>query len=65
MTASTAAANADERSVEAFRRSVGMLYPCPHKIKGKGERWLIEEMDEAIDRMTGKASHIKDASDVL
>jgi hypothetical protein len=39
-----------------------MLYPHPHSIEGKGERWLIEEMDEAIDQMTGKVSRIKDAS---
>jgi hypothetical protein len=65
MTASTAAAYADERSVGAFRRAVGLLYPHPHSIEGKGERWLIEEMDEAIDQMTGKASRIKDASGVL
>jgi hypothetical protein len=65
MTAATAAAYADERSVESFRRGVGSLYPKPHNVRGKGKRWLIEEMDAAISRATGKIERVKDASDVL
>jgi hypothetical protein len=30
---------------------------------GKGERWLREDLDEAIDRLT--MSKVKDAADVL
>jgi hypothetical protein len=40
MRAETAAAYVDERSVEAFRRAVGTLYPKPVIISGKGGRWL-------------------------
>ena len=38
MRAETAARYVDERSVQAFRRSVGKLYPRPIKLSGKGER---------------------------
>ena len=55
MCAKTAAAYVDEKSVEAFRRGIPKLYPKPLKISGKGERWLKEALDEAIDRLTGKA----------
>jgi hypothetical protein len=65
MTAETAASYADERSVQSFRRAVGLIYPRPHNVKGKGERWLKQEMDDAIDRATGKRASIFDASDVL
>ena len=63
MTAATAAAYCDEASVEAFRRGIGRLWPTPRRIAGKGERWLREDLDEAIDRLTG--SNIRDAADVL
>lgn len=69
MRAETAAAYVDEKSVEAFRRAVPSLYPQPLTIKGKGERWLREDLDAAIDRMTGKtpmiASQPFDAVSVL
>ena len=63
MTAPTAAAYCDEASVEVFRRGVGKIWPRPKKIKGKGERWLREDLDEAIDRLT--MNNVKDAADVL
>jgi hypothetical protein len=63
MTAPTAAAYCDEASVEAFRRGVGKIWPRPRKIMGKGERWLREDLDEAIDRLT--MSNVKDAADLL
>jgi hypothetical protein len=63
MTAVTAAAYCDEASVGAFRRGVGKIWPRPRKIIGKGERWLREDLDEAIDRLT--MSNLKDAADVL
>ena len=65
MTAETAAAYVDERSVEAFRRAVGRLWPKPLKVAGKGERWTKEKMDEAIDRLAGRTPNIPDAADVL
>jgi len=63
MTSRTAAAYCDEASVETFRRGVGKIWPRPKKIMGKGERWLREDLDEAIDRLT--MSNVKDAADVL
>jgi hypothetical protein len=63
MTARTAAAYCDERSPYAFRRAVGRLWPRPVRIPGKGERWLREDLDRAIDRLTQKT--VRDAADVL
>jgi len=63
MTARTAAAYCDEGSPYAFRRAVGRLWPRPVKIPGKGERWLKEDLDRAIDRLTQQG--IRDAADVL
>src|SRR5436189_5282981 len=51
MRAEKAAAYVDERSVEAFRRAVGTLYPAPLNVPGKGDRWLKDALDEAIDRI--------------
>lgn len=53
MRAETAAQYVDETSVEAFRRSVGLLYPRPREVAGKGQRWLIEELDAALDKIHG------------
>ena len=63
MTAATAAAYCDEASVDAFRRAVGKIWPLPKKILGKGERWLREDLDQAIDRVVGPG--MRDAADVL
>jgi len=60
-----AAAYVGEKSVESFRRAIPRLYPEPVRIPGKGDRWLKETLDEAIDRLTGLNEKIKDASDVL
>jgi hypothetical protein len=65
MRAVTAAAYVDESSVDAFRRSVGRLWPEPIRIDGKGERWLREDLDAAIDRMSARPQLVRDASDVL
>lgn len=65
MRAATAAAYVDEPSVEAFRRAVGTLYPNPRKISGKGDRWLREDLDAALDRIHGKEVAFRDAADVL
>jgi hypothetical protein len=65
MRVTTAAAYVDERSVVAFRRSVGTLWPKPLRIRGKGERWLKEDLDTAIEKLTNRATHVRNASDVL
>ena len=53
MRAETAARYLDETSVEAFRRGVGTIYPRPRKVARKGDRWLKDDLDQAIDRLTG------------
>jgi len=65
MRAETAAAYVDEVSVEAFRRAIPQLYPRPLDVKGKGERWLREDLDRAIEAMSGRTTYLKDASAVL
>jgi hypothetical protein len=65
MRASVAAAYLDECSVEAFRRAIGTLYPEPVRISGKGERWLKEDLDAAIERLAGKTTVAFDAAAVL
>jgi hypothetical protein len=65
MRAETAAAYCDEVSVQAFRHAVGTLYPAPIRVSGKGERWLKEDLDAAIEQITGKVHLVKDASAVL
>ena len=55
MCVQSAAAYVDEKSVDTFRRAVGTgLYPRPIKVPGKGERWLKETLDQAIDKLRGK-----------
>jgi|KBSMisStaDraftv2_1062788.scaffolds.fasta_scaffold5387262_1 hypothetical protein len=49
-----AAAYVGEKSVDTFRRAVGTHYPRPIKVPGKGERWLREKLDQAIDKLSGK-----------
>jgi hypothetical protein len=63
MTARTAAAYCDERSSYSFRRAVGTLWPHPIRVPGKGDRWLKEDLDSAIDRLTSRS--VRDAADVL
>lgn len=65
MRAATAAAYVDEPSVESFLRAVGSAYPKPLNISGKGKRWLREDLDRAIDRLSGRVAHVQDAADVL
>jgi hypothetical protein len=65
MRAETAAAYLDEKSVEAFRRAVGSLYPEPIRVSGKGDRWIRDALDEAIDRLSGSINGIRDIADEL
>ena len=64
MRAESAAAYVDEKSVDAFRRAVGTLYPKPIRVSGKGERWLKDALDEAIDKISGK-TRVSDIADQL
>lgn len=48
MRAVTAAAYVDEKSVEAFLRRAGTVYPAGRKISGRGRVWVREELDKAI-----------------
>ena len=70
MRAETAAAYVDERSVTAFLQACAKpgedldttpncrgrekLYPAPRMIMGKGHRWLIEDLDAALDKIHGR-----------
>jgi hypothetical protein len=65
MRADTAAAYVGEKSADAFRRAVGTLYPAPVKIPGKGDRWLKDTLDDAIDRLSGSTETIRDIADEL
>lgn len=65
MRAETAAAYCDEKSVEAFLKSIGKLYPEPIKVAGKGDRWLRETLDQALDRLGRTEETIRDIADVL
>ena len=64
MRAELAAAYVGEKSTRAFRRSVGELYPEPVKVPGKGDRWLKEHLDRAIDQLAGSA-RVADIADQL
>ena len=65
MRAETAARYVDEKSVGAFRRSVGTIYPAPIKVAGKGDRWLRDDLDAAIEQLTSRPTMVRDASAVL
>lgn len=59
-----AAAYVDEKSVDAFRRRVGDVYPASITISGRGEVWRREDLDQAIDKLGGRAP-LTDLADVL
>ncbi len=65
MRADTAARFCDEPSVDAFRRSVGILYPRPYRVPGKGDRWSRGEIEAALRRLRGEQATVEDAADVL
>jgi len=65
MRADTAAAYCDEKSVEAFLRAVGSLYPAPLRVSGKGDRWLKDDLDRAIDRLSAPARVVRDIADAM
>jgi hypothetical protein len=63
MRAETAAAYVDEKSVESFLRAAGTIYPEPINVPGKGNRWLRDQLDEAIDRLGSTSGTIRDIAD--
>jgi hypothetical protein len=65
MNAATAAEYVGERSVDAFRRRIGRIWPKPLKVKGMGERWTRESLDEAIDALGNKPHRVRDVADLL
>ena len=54
-----------ERSVEAFLRRVGKVYPWPHMISGRGPTWLKEDLDQVLAETGDKQGTAKDASNLL
>lgn len=54
MRAETAAAYVDERSVEAFLRRAGKVYPAGRKVSGRGRVWAKEDLDRAIGQLRGE-----------
>jgi hypothetical protein len=65
MRAETASRYVDEKSVEAFRRGVGTIYPVPIRVPRKGDRWVKDDLDAAIEKLTSRSHHVRDASAVL
>jgi hypothetical protein len=65
MRAETAAAYVDERSVEAFRRRIGSVYPHPVNISGRGEVWLKDQLDASIANLKGETADALDAAGLL
>lgn len=64
MQSGTAAIYVGESSVDAFQRAVGTIWPEPVRIPGKGQRWLREDLDAAVDRLAKRESDT-DAADIL
>lgn len=46
MCAATAAAYMDERSIEAFLRKAGKIYPAAAYGRGRGRRWDQRDLDD-------------------
>jgi streptogramin lyase len=65
MRAETAAAYCDERSVEAFTKRVGTVYPRAIYISGRGRVWIKEQLDRAIRRLSGETADVEDAANLL
>ena len=61
MNSRVAALYVGERSVRSFRRRVGLIYPLPIRVEGRGDIWLKTRMDEFADRL----AKVLDAADVL
>ena len=64
MPAEVAAGYMGERSVRAFLRRVGKVYPRARKISGRGRVWLKKDLDRAIRGISGEAAD-EDAASLL
>lgn len=65
MCSATAAAYVDERSVEAFLRKVGSVYPAASCGKGRTAKWDRDEIDQVMNARKGIAMTVLDAANVL
>ena len=65
MRAEHAAAYVGERSVDAFRRAVGSVYPHPVNVSGRGDVWLKDQLDAAIADLKGETADAPDAAGLL
>ena len=65
MRAETAAAFCDEKSVDAFLRSVGTIWPEGVNVLGKGRRWRRVDLEKKIAELSGALPEVEDAADVL
>ena len=65
MRADMAATYVNEKSVRAFRRRIGKVYPHPRNVRGRGKVWLNTEIDHAIAALAGTKKSVVDAADVL
>jgi hypothetical protein len=65
MTTETAAAYMGERSVQAFRRRIGKLYPKPRIVNGRGPIWLKEDLDGVVLLLRGMDKGREDAESLL
>jgi len=65
MRAETAAAYVDEKSVQAFRRRIGAVYPPPVNVSGRGDVWLKDQLDAAIASLHGETADALDAAGLL
>lgn len=54
MRAPTAAAYVDERSVDAFLRRVGTVYPHGRNRGSREAVWDREDLDAAVERLKGE-----------
>lgn len=56
MPADMAAGYVGEKTAQGFRRRIPEYYPKPIRIEGVGERWLIDDLDAALNRLHGKTA---------
>jgi hypothetical protein len=51
--------------VEAFRRRIGLVYPQPVNVSGRGDVWLKDQLDAAIANLKGETADAIDAAGLL
>ena len=65
MNSATAAAYVDEKSVEAFLRKAGSVYPAASCGKGRGAKWDKDQIDQVMVMRQGQPEIVSDAANVL